>query len=331
MEGCGTNASALPLSPLWLHPTLLWGYTVYCTLFGLNQSKLACIQVLEDQESIQGVGVVKRDAHNTQRCYIEHLWLDEHCGSLTENGLFFISYLFSTAQACGIPQMLAYIPHQDVTAIHLLKQSGFHQAMTREHYLLESTAEALTNAKRSTLLQAGWKRVSHYYTALITDHYNSQLPSLWRHTLERCSAHFSNETQHHGRLVERWWLAHPEKETHCQLLLELVHPSSLSPWQISLFPSPDQANIDFTLHLHHIQAYCQAIAGQYLVTLCVWGYQTHLKNQAAATYKHLLDKDVSLFIKDSKIKLNSGLHAKLPKGILGLESSTTGGGHTSPA
>jgi hypothetical protein len=331
MEDCGATSSALPLPQWGLHPLLLGAYTIYCTLLGLNQSRLACIQVLEDNDAVQGVAVVKRDTYNAQRCYIEHLWLDETCGHLTENGLFFISFLFATAHACGIPQMLAYLPHSEATAMALLKQSGFHQAMTRQHFLLGEEGLHPTHIKRSILLQAGWKRVSGESLQHITEFYNNQLPSLWRPALERSQAHFNAEAQHHGKFIERWWLEQTETKGICHLLLELVHPSSLSPWQINLFPNLNQDALDFKAHLNHIQAYCKAMAHQYPVVLCVWGYQIHLKHQVTEGYEHLTDKDVSLFIRDSKVKHQGGIHAKLPKGILNLEPSNSGGGHTSPA
>jgi hypothetical protein len=293
--------------------------------------------------TLAGLLQLKRDSYLKERCLLSHLCFNEDTDIDTRT--LFLNQLFAYAHNEGIRCLVTYVSHTAPELMELLKYLGFHQAMAREHFALTAPPqpEFLStrtydppNVGRATaappiLLQHGWRRLTPAYIPLVTDYYNEQLPSLWRSALERRTGHFVNESQHHGRPVERWWMAHPQRPEvdTCHFLLELVHPSAYSPWQINLFHHPAQADVDFTAFLGRIVEYCQAIHPKAGAVLCAWGYQTHLRHLAHAQYQHLPEKDVSLLIRDDKLKCTGGLQQRLQKSLLHLEGNA-GGGLTAP-
>jgi len=319
----------------------LWLYSLLILTVGAGQGKLPIIHALEEDGAVIGASVLVRDDVLRHRWQIEQLVLNPKSDHMTELGIFLITYLISTYGAKGGKTFLAYVNDRYTDALDLLKACSFHQAMTRESHLVTLTPQETPNS--CPLLYNEWKRLTPHYYGLMSEHFNNQIPPLWRHALERLPEHFRDDTQRQGLPLERWWLpmtALPDIAEHsghhqgCALYIEMVCPSTQgsiqSPhWQVSVFPAP---NLELPVE-HCIQAivnYCHRHAPEAPIELSTWSYQTTIRPALQPFVKQGVLSRTSLLVRDCKTRTPKGMNTRIQKAIA-LMDKASGGGAASPA
>ncbi len=306
----------------------LWLYTILAALSG-GQMPFPLIQAWQKEQAVLGVSFMQSDPFMTFRRYLTGFDVDASLENPLAIEVAFLEALFQFNQKRGVRFILAELSPLNTGRLNLLKHQGFQVAMHNAYfYLPQSLIEGVSESVESetALRQAGYKRVMSPHYATVCEHYNQQLPVLWKHALSKLPQHFKSKPN-----TERWYLPlQGEKKTQtCGVLAEIKAPvESSHVWNLWIL-APLHQVVDAKGIVALFARYIHTLDAQAVIRLQVNPIQTALKEGVEAFLEEAVDEQSICLIKELKARPRSGIKLHLPTPPLGLEGASPAFGNGS--
>jgi hypothetical protein len=322
----------------------LWLYTLLASLSG-GQMPFPLIQAWQNHDAVLGVAIMQSDPVLTFRRYLIGFDVEACLEQAWAIQLDFLEALFQFHQKRGVRFILVELSPLDSARLTLFKHQGFQVALEDAYFYWptrprEEEQSAVTSAVISTfseegrsstgegaLRQAGYKRVTPAHARSVCEHYNQQLPLLWKHALSKVPQHFKPTAQ-----VERWFLplssSSSGSDSHrgvdaCGCLVELHAPvdPSLHEWRLWILPPLHQV-VEVKALLDLWVDYIRMQDPQAVIRLQVNQCQTALKKEVASLLPEAVEHRRVCLIKELKARPRSGIQVHVPTPSLGLDGAS---------
>ncbi|MCE2930445.1 MAG: hypothetical protein LW809_03530 [Vampirovibrionales bacterium] len=304
-----------PLSPK------LWLYTLLATLSG-GQMPFPHIQAWQKENTVLGVSIMQSDPFMTFRRYLTGFDVEASLENASAIESDFLEALFQFNQTRGVRYILVELSPLDTIRLNLLKHQGFQVALQDAFYDVPSSLiETPPRSEGETALrQAGYKRVMPAHYKAVCDHYNQQLPLLWKQALGKLPQHFKAKPN-----TERWYLPLDAEQdaSACKVLVDIkapVDPSShvWNLWILAPLHQVVDAKGIVTLFASYIRTH-DALA---VIRLQVNQSQTALKEGVEAFLQEAVEEQSICLIKELKARPRSGIKVHVPSPHLGLDATS---------
>jgi hypothetical protein len=307
----------------WMSPysPQLWLYTCLVGFSG-GQMPFPLIQAWQQGQAVLGVSFMQSDPFMTFRRYLTGFDVDASLENPLAIEVAFLEALFQFNQKRGVRFILAELSPLNTERLNLLKHQGFQVAMHNAYFyvpksLIEGEPESVEG--ETGLRQAGYKRVMSPHYAVVCDHYNQQLPVLWKQALSKLPQHFKSKSN-----VERWYLPlQGQRKTQvCGVLVEIKAPvQSSHVWNLWIL-APLHQVVDAKGIITLFARYIYTLDAQAVIRLQVNPIQTALKDGVEAFLQEAVEEQSICLIKELKARPRSGIQLHVPTPQLGLDGAS---------
>jgi hypothetical protein len=303
----------------------LWLYTILASLSG-GQMPFPLIQAWQKGDRVLGVSIVQSDPFMTFRRYLIGFDVDASFEDALAIQGDFLDALFQFHQKRGVRFILAELSPSNTARLNLLKHQGFQVALQDYYYYLPNplTDPVTPSAEGETALrQAGYKRVMPAHYRIVCEHYNQQLPVLWKQALSKLPQHFKGKPN-----TERWYLPLQKNETKqnataCKVLVEIKAPVDMSShvWHLWIL-APLHQVVDAKGIVTLFASYIRMQDPLAVIRLQVNQSQAGFKEGVDAFLQEAIEEKSICLIKELKPRPRSGIQLHVPSPQLGLDGAS---------
>ena len=319
-----------PIHTQWMSPysLTLWLYRIMASISG-GQMPFPMIQAWQNGDQVLGVSLMQSDPFMTFRRYLIDFTLDPALENPHAIEIDFLDALFQFTQRRGVKFIVSELSPLRTDRMNLLKHQGFQLALQDHYFYLKTSfiqdAVLLPSTGETALRQAGYKRLMPSHYKVVCEHYNQQLPLIWKQALGKLPQHFK-PTPH----TERWWLASEENEAHCRILVEIKAPVESHPhvWQVWILP-PSHQVVNLASILGLFEGYIRSQDAHAILRLQVSHTQTLFKEDLLHYAEEATEELRLCFIKELKARPRSGVPLHVAPPFLNLDGASPAYGMSS--